>query len=275
MSRAVLEAAKFAKMLAGHGIHTGNAADDVFVATARGETFNGGSGNDTVSYHTSTGGVEVSLLQYAGSQFSGFAQGDVMSSIENVVGSNFADRLEGNSAANILVGLGGNDVIIGGNGDKLYGDSGQDQLFGYVMNGGSIFMDGGTEADTLFVTTAGGRATIETGSGNDQVTVRVNDDHNFSVTITDFQPYFERSGGFVSAAEATRGDQLKLLFTGHGSLEDQAVHHTEVRGNDFAMVFDNADVHGEVVFQDIGDFLNINDFTFRVDIAFADPFLAV
>jgi Ca2+-binding RTX toxin-like protein len=151
MSLAALEAAKFARILAKHHLLPADqgAWADYFIATNSTETFNGGSGRDTVSYHKSTSGVNVNLFD-PGAETGGFARGDTLLFIENVIGSNDADTLSGTSGANILVGLDGNDIIFGSGGaDRLYGDGGNDTISNTGTRGVTSFMDGGADADTL------------------------------------------------------------------------------------------------------------------------------
>ena len=69
----------------------------------------GGAGIDTASYATSTSGVTVSLTTGTGS--GGDAEGDTLSNIENLTGSNFDDTLEGNAGNNKLVGGLGTDTV--------------------------------------------------------------------------------------------------------------------------------------------------------------------
>ena len=65
------------------------------------------------------------------SKNTGEARGDRYSSIEEVVGSSFKDKLIGNSAANGFAGGDGNDVLKGGaGGDGLSGQAGDDVLKG-------------------------------------------------------------------------------------------------------------------------------------------------
>ena len=74
---------------------------------------------------------------------------DTLSSIENVTGSNYGDKLVGNGSANVLSGLAGNDQLIGAGGnDTLNGGAGND-----VMDGGSGVdkMVGGAGSDTYVV----------------------------------------------------------------------------------------------------------------------------
>jgi Ca2+-binding RTX toxin-like protein len=85
----------------------------------------------------------------------GDAQGDTISGIENVMGSETgADTLRGDDRANRLAGLGGNDVLEGRNGDDvLMGGDGNDTL------------SGGDGEDNI--TGDDGSDTISGGAGND------------------------------------------------------------------------------------------------------------
>ncbi|HWT14050.1 MAG TPA: calcium-binding protein, partial [Allosphingosinicella sp.] len=97
---------------------------------ARGDTLVGGAGYDVASYATATAGVQALLANAAAN--SGDAQGDTYSEIEGLVGSNFADTLNGDQGANELTGGKGADVVAGNLGDDTYvfgrGD-GQDQVY--------------------------------------------------------------------------------------------------------------------------------------------------
>jgi Ca2+-binding RTX toxin-like protein len=108
------------------------------------DAINGGSGTDTASYGDSAAGVTVNLSN--GTGFGGSAQGDTLTSIENLTGSWHNDFLMGNDGNNVLTGLGGNDILKGGGGaDTLFGDSGDDTLKG---GGGADTLNGGAGIDT-------------------------------------------------------------------------------------------------------------------------------
>lgn len=94
------------------------------------DRYDGGSEADTVTFHSTTSGVRVSLT--AGTATGRQIGSDTLISIENVEGGRGSDTLTGNNGANILKGLAGNDVISGlGGADKIYGGTGRD-----VMSGG-------------------------------------------------------------------------------------------------------------------------------------------
>ncbi|WP_187371585.1 beta strand repeat-containing protein, partial [Methylobacterium oryzihabitans] len=89
------------------------------------DTLDGGAGIDQVSYSDSTIGVSVSLA--TGRGFGGDAEGDVLTGIEDLFGSNYTDVLTGDAGANRLNGYGGNDWLQGGAGaDTLEGGAGTD-----------------------------------------------------------------------------------------------------------------------------------------------------
>jgi Ca2+-binding RTX toxin-like protein len=107
----------FADTLIGNlfaNILRGGDGNDTLDGGAGSDTINGGAGIDTASYATATSSVAVSLASGTATGGAGF---DVLSEIENVVGSNFADTLTGNGLANQLSGGLGNDTFIGTFGD--------------------------------------------------------------------------------------------------------------------------------------------------------------
>ncbi len=116
-----------------------NAGDDVLMGGGGDDRLSGGLGADLIDggegtadiadYSYATGAVGLSLL--LGNGFAGEADGDILSGIENVYGSNFSDTITGNSEANRLVGNDGNDTLVGlGGRDVLIGGYGADHLDG-------------------------------------------------------------------------------------------------------------------------------------------------
>ena len=114
----------------------GEDSNDVLIGGAGADILNGGAGIDTASYVGAKLGVTVSLNGTLVA--TGDADGDVLVLIENLTGSNLAasgDTLRGNTLANILSGLAGNDSLNGGSGnDTLIGGLGADTLTGGLGN---------------------------------------------------------------------------------------------------------------------------------------------
>jgi hypothetical protein len=186
---------------------TGGGGADTFYAGTGADAFDGVDVNgvddefaDTVSYEfaTTAAGITINLglplvRGRAAPQVStnAIANGDALFGIENVIGSAITvDTLTGDAKDNMLVGLGGadvlsgaagndslwgdtgpagfvaanglgvagNDTLRGGDGnDDLHGGAGNDQLFGDAGNdtlsgdAGNDTMSGGTGNDTYFV----------------------------------------------------------------------------------------------------------------------------
>jgi Ca2+-binding RTX toxin-like protein len=105
---------------------TGSNFNDRLSGNAGNNILNGGRGIDTADYRDASGGVTLSLATTR-TQNTGSAGFDRLISIENLIGSNFADRLTGSNGNNVLVGGAGNDTFIGSFGnDTLNGDTGDD-----------------------------------------------------------------------------------------------------------------------------------------------------
>lgn len=95
---------------------TGGNGNDVLEGLAGGDTFNGGNGSDWVSYAHSTSAITVDLQSRGTYTPTGDAVGDIFISMENVIGSNYNDRLYGTGSDNILIGGAGDDLLDGDNG---------------------------------------------------------------------------------------------------------------------------------------------------------------
>jgi len=97
----------------------GLAGNDIIEGRGGGDFIDGGTGIDTASYESSPSAVAVTVNNPATTTFAasgGDAQGDVLFSIENLVGSRFGDTLTGASNSNILAGGLGSDIIDGAGG---------------------------------------------------------------------------------------------------------------------------------------------------------------
>jgi len=147
----------------------GGAGNDTLMGNIGVGTLDGGTGTDTADYSPYNAGVELSLVTGG---TGGVAADDTYVSIENVDGSNFDDRIEGDGGANLIRGFNGNDTLIGGGGDDfIAGGGGNDRLFGGSDND-NLF--GGDLADVLFG--QDGNDTISGDSGNDRLVGGFGDD---------------------------------------------------------------------------------------------------
>lgn len=122
----------------------GNGGNDVLEGGAGADDMDGGAGVDAVSYKGSNEGVLVDLVD--GAVEGGHAEGDVITSIENVIGSEHEDAITGDNNANHLEGGNGDDVLIGGDGaDRLNGGDGADWIFYWSSDAGvTVNLEEGT-----------------------------------------------------------------------------------------------------------------------------------
>jgi Ca2+-binding RTX toxin-like protein len=145
----------------------GSDFDDVFVSSAAANTLSAGLGVDTLDYSGSTSAVIVNLDSNSAS--GGYAEGDVISGFENLIGSAKDDQLTGSALANTINGGAGNDMLQGfaGN-DTLLGGDGNDRLYG---GSGADVLTGGAGVDTADYRYATGGVTVSlvsnTGTGDD------------------------------------------------------------------------------------------------------------
>jgi Ca2+-binding RTX toxin-like protein len=124
---------------------SGGQGDDRLTGGEGADLLSGGAGRDTADYYDSLTGVSVSLT--TGEGRGGTAEGDRLSNIEVLSGSNFNDSLTGDASDNALIGMDGNDGLSGLDGDdRLFGGAGNDTLKG---GGGADRLEGGVENDLL------------------------------------------------------------------------------------------------------------------------------
>ena len=114
---------------AGNDTVLGAGGDDLLGGWTGNDTLDGGGGRDVVDFSDSPRKVNVNLTR---SRASGLG-GDRLKSVEDVIGSNFADSLTGNAAPNAIEGGKGHDKLFGKGGrDLLTGGPGRD-----VADGGA------------------------------------------------------------------------------------------------------------------------------------------
>ncbi len=163
--------------MGGDDVIYGGAGNDVISGGSGSDSLFGGHGLDTVNYRQSQAAVTVSLLTGMGSGAE--AEGDTITDVERVVGSEYSDDLAGSDLANFLTGRGGDDTLTGNGGnDKLLGGNGAD-----VIDGGAGFdtllfdrNSSGVTVDLAAGTGSGGQAEGDTYVGIEAVRGTDNDD---------------------------------------------------------------------------------------------------
>jgi len=131
--------------------YLGESGNDRFFSVGQQNTFNGGSGRDSISYvprdaDSVVGGTGVGIDLGRGFAQTGASRFERLVSIEDAAGTNAADTLIGSRKANVLKGLKGDDVLAGGGGkDVLTGGRGMDALQG---DGGADRFDFNSRAES-------------------------------------------------------------------------------------------------------------------------------
>lgn len=147
----------------------GSNGDDILAGGLGADKLNGGANSDTADYRNSTGSNIAINLELAAAS-GGHAEGDVLNSIENLMGSLIQrDILIGDGNRNNIFGFGGIDSLRGGGdddyleggagGDAINGDAGTGDTAGYrASNAGTVNISllantasgGDAEGDVLF-----------------------------------------------------------------------------------------------------------------------------
>ena len=174
---------------------TGLDGNDLLIGNGGDDILDGGNGTDTVSYRRSvnSANIGVSVDLSTGVGFDGINGLDTLINIEDIIGSQFADRLTGSNQANTVLGGDGKDIIDGKEGnDRLFGENGKDEISG---GSGDDFLVGGADADTI-----DGGANIDTVSYDDSPTgtiVNIDETQAYSNTAypSDIEPTFSIASG--------------------------------------------------------------------------------
>ena len=142
----------------------GGIGNDLFIETGDStgpDLFDGGAGQDVIRYaYTAFSDFDHVVLDLAVSaRNGGAAEGDVLVSVENVIGGTGDDRIFGDATANRLRGQQGDDLLVGrGGDDRLHGMEGNDRLIG---GAGADRLDGGAGHDTASYVTSDRRIAID------------------------------------------------------------------------------------------------------------------
>lgn len=144
--------------LGGNDSLAGNSAEDVLAGGLGADTLDGAGGADLADYGASAAAVNVSLALATGTAqtSTGDAGGDVLTNIEGIAGSGFADTLTGGTAVDWLQGGDGDDRLRGNAGaDRLQGGGGTDTALYTgstavtIVLGAAMQIGGDAQGDTL------------------------------------------------------------------------------------------------------------------------------
>lgn len=115
----------------GNDVIRGDSGADVVFAGAGDDAINGGSGFDTLDFSEVKNGVVVDLNAHSATG----AGNDKIWGMEQVVGSQFDDRISGDKGVNFLLGGAGEDVLRGrGGADVLAGGEGDDTFVWFAKD---------------------------------------------------------------------------------------------------------------------------------------------
>jgi Ca2+-binding RTX toxin-like protein len=143
----------------------GNSGSDTLRGGAGADILDGGAFSDIVSYYTSTAGVTVNLAD--GTCSGGDAQGDVLTNLEGINGSQFNDVLTGKGGA--LRGWGGNDILRGGSATLMDGGEGQDMVTYWASSSSGLTVNLQTESSMISIEDINGTQGNDTIIGNGAV----------------------------------------------------------------------------------------------------------
>jgi Ca2+-binding RTX toxin-like protein len=203
----------------------GGLGDDWLRGGEGNDTLVGGLGTDTADYSDANAGVDITLnSDYTGSVTSSGSIGtDTLDSIEHVVGSSFADRIDINDTiANWIDGGAGADTILAGAGDDTI-----------IYDSADVSVDGEAGTDVLVIRDATLDLSLKSGSqinnievldvrgsGGTHLTLSVDALTNLSTDVNtltvhaDSQDIVDLVGAWTRGSVTGSGDELYRTWTG-------------------------------------------------------------
>ncbi|HEY8190977.1 MAG TPA: hypothetical protein VIG74_01030, partial [Alphaproteobacteria bacterium] len=129
----------------------GGLGNDTLKGSGGADTLDGGAGMDTVDYsmYGFANALTVTLDSSGTASIASAAGNDTLIDVENIIGTQGADTIDGisDNAANVIDGNAGNDTLSGSAEDSLSGGTGNDTL--HINDDDNIALDGGAGTDTV------------------------------------------------------------------------------------------------------------------------------
>ncbi len=272
---------------AADNVITGNSGNNVLAGFGGGDTLNGGAGVDTATYAASGAAVSVSFATGLGS--GGDAEDDTLIDFENLIGSAFADTLEGNGGNNVLVGGAGIDTLsyehtnsgvivsLATTAAQNTAGAGTDTVSGFENLTGSGFGDVLTGSSAANVINGGdGSDVIRGGGGGDDLTGGAGNDRFVLGAVTDSAPAasdfiwdfihgedkLDFSAIDANTSPKAKGDQA-FLFGGEDShVAANSVTWFESAGHTIVQADVNGDATADIWITLSGTGLQLNEFDF-------------
>ena len=237
--------------------------DDIVEGGAGADILDGGANNaggDTLSYLSSSAGVEVNLN--LGTAANGDAAGDIFSDFENLTGSAFDDTLNGKNASIVHGGDGADVVLTSESNSQIFGGEGDDQIgfrvYGVSYNnvGSGNTFDGGDDVDTFVFETFVDTYTVNLATGSFSRTF----DGAFTNTLLNIENISAGGGNDTLlgdvGANVIRGGGGSDTQTGNGGNDTFDVRIGEANGDvitDFSL--------GDVITTDLSNFIGTAAFS--------------
>ena len=206
----------------------GQDGDDTFIGTTGQDWYHGGKGSDTLSYQDATQSITIDLSPLDRSPFAsmtfgeeaGAAADDIIRSIENVTGTDFADVIAGNKQANILNGGKGNDELSGGAGDDVL-----------IGGGGKDTLTGGEGADTFVIDANPKQSSFDVITDFDLAVDKVRIDLEGEADFTNRRDFFDN----------TKFSSFTSDYDNDGVVETTLLYQAANGGYDMVLAFEDLD----------------------------------
>lgn len=197
----------------------GGAGDDLLIGGAGTDTLTGGDGIDTVDYSAETAAVTVDLA--TGSASGASAGTDILSQIENVIATGFADAVTGNAGDNLIDAGAGDDTVSAGAGDDtVLGGAGNDLIdagvtalpattpldFNWSLAGpDEANIAGGVTQDT-------GGITVSVGFINDGAATEFSIESSSSIYVAPGETFSTTSSAYLAGSGGNQNSTTTLDF---------------------------------------------------------------